>query len=1062
MGIQKGDQAGPSASSSTADPLIQTFGLLHVLDDLIRLRAADLVQHPILAYPSSDKDAALYNYYTGRDLDEMIDQSAAVLMNNGFQPKNGGTVALLTLSDLNMVIVFFALSRLGYTVMMLSPRLSSEACVSLLDEVNCDTIIYGQNGSIRSTLGGILQRKPVRCHPIPGISQGNPENALLILHRRRNLSAQSNQIALILHSSGSTGTPKPLYLTHRALMTHPLRGPGLTSFNPLPWYHLHGLSTALQAMWMQKTAFMWNAALPFTAPCVVSVLEAARPQSVAAVPYMLQLLVDSPRGIAALRQCKLVTYGGAPCPDELGDRLVSEGVPFGGSFGLTEAGLVAESVSRPTGDPYWNYLRFFDSIRPHIWMKPLGDVMYECVYLAGHAALTTSNSTEPPGSFHSQDVFTPHPTLPDRWKYVSRLDDRITLVNGEKVVPLPIEGIVKQDPLIHDAVVVGSGKPAPGILIFQTQAVEAAAISEEEYLREIWPTIQIANSRAERFAQITRDMVAILPYTATFPRTDKGSIIRSQVYLHYAKLIDNLYSRSEKLAGHLQLDFADTQSFLMQLCRDQLGLSLPSVTTSFLAAGIDSLKALHLRRLIVQRLRFDQDGLGRNVVYETGSIARLAEHICALQGGQNAAAVQSEATVMAGLIEKYSSFQKHTPGPAIFPNTKGVILTGATGSIGAHTLYELLHDKSISTVFCLTRRPSPLEAVLHGLGDRELYITPTQKAKIVALNSTLDEPNFGLDPEVIQSMQKSVTQIIHAAWSVNFNLPLTQFSPHIQGLHHLLQFSLSVHRPEPAVMLFCSSISTALASPLPSIPEEPMSICNAYMGYGQSKLIGEHIISVARRAGARCYSLRIGQVSGHSKKGLWNDSDALPLMVRSAIVLKALPELDHMCSWLPVDKLAAAIVEIGRACSASSRVHDASQRAGEMTFSHTDSETSGETALVDDSIYNVCNSREFSWSALLESLSRSGFQFEIVPFEKWMAMLGESEARGEEDVNPAVKLIEHYEKMYGGKSLLSSKTFRTNRAERDSETLRNGRLRIIEDGILGSYVRDWLTRWFTS
>jgi len=218
--------------------------------------------------------------------------------------------------------------------MMLSPRLSGEACVSLLDTVSCETIIYGNTGSIRTTMGEILQRKLVSCRPMPNAFLPDTESSILILRRNRSSEAQRNKIALILHSSGSTGTPKPLYLTHRALMTHPLRGPGLTSFNPLPWYHLHGLSTALQAMWMKKTAYMWNAALPLTADSVVSVLETARPESVAAVPYMLQLLVDSTRGIAALRECKLVTYGGAPCPDELGDRLVREGICFGGSFGL--------------------------------------------------------------------------------------------------------------------------------------------------------------------------------------------------------------------------------------------------------------------------------------------------------------------------------------------------------------------------------------------------------------------------------------------------------------------------------------------------------------------------------------------------------------------------------------------------------------------------------------------------------------------------------------------------------------------------------------------------------
>lgn len=236
-----------------------------------------------------------------------------------------------------MVVTFFALSRLGYTVMMLSPRLSAAACVSLLDVTGCDTILYGQTPNIRATMGEILRLKLVACRPMiqrAGLDEYASESTFVVLNRSRNPEVQTNKIALILHSSGSTGTPKPLYLSHKALMTHPLRGPGLTSFNSLPWYHLHGLSTALQAMYMRKTAYMWDASLPLTATSVVSALEAAQPESVQAVPYLLQLLVDSARGLDALRTCKLVTYGGAPCPDELGDRLVAEKVKFGGSFGL--------------------------------------------------------------------------------------------------------------------------------------------------------------------------------------------------------------------------------------------------------------------------------------------------------------------------------------------------------------------------------------------------------------------------------------------------------------------------------------------------------------------------------------------------------------------------------------------------------------------------------------------------------------------------------------------------------------------------------------------------------
>ncbi|KAG0160940.1 hypothetical protein PDIDSM_8472 [Penicillium digitatum] len=1038
MGIQSGSQAAQAGPSSNINPLVQEFGSLQVLEDLIHLRAADIIQQPILAYPRLENDPASYEYYTGKRLDAMINLAAIRLMDDGFKQatKSPSIVALLTLSDLNMVITFFALSRLGYTVMMLSPRLSGEACVSLLETVNCESIIYGQSPNIRSTLGDILRRRLVSCRPVLSCSLYNKlQSPSLVLHRNQN----SERIALILHSSGSTGTPKPLFLTHKAIMTHPLRGPGLTSFNTLPWYHLHGLSTALQAMWMRKTAYLWNATLPLTAEFVAQALEEARPESVAAVPYMLQILIDDPRGITALRQCKLVTYGGAPCPDELGDRLVSEGVHFGGSFGLTEAGLVAESISRPKDDPCWNYLKFFDNIRSYVWMKPISasESLFECVRFAGHPALTTSNSNEPPGSFHSKDVFTPHPTIAGRWKYISRLDDRINLVNGEKVLPLPIEGHIKQHPLVHDTVVVGVGKAAPGLLVLRANEPEANRLSDDEYLNAIWPTIQEANSQAEAFSQISRNMVHD-------PRT---------VYHEYNELIEGLYAEKQQLCENLQLDPVETELFLLQISDQELGISLAGVDANSFSGGIDSLKAIHFRRLILQHFKFEQTQTpGLNAIFEAGCISQLAQDICALQKGETRNDVESDVSVMTGLIKKYSVFERHTPRPYPFSGATSVLLTGATGSIGAHVLYELLNDDSISTVYCLTRRESSLEAILRTLVDKNLFISPEQKTKIVAFNSRIDQPDFrtSLDERTVRHMLDSVSLIIHTAWPVNFNLPLTEFEPHIQRLHNLIQFSLSVRSREPAVLMFCSSVSTALGSRSAKILEAPVDLDSAFMGYGQSKLIGERIVSNARRRGARAYSLRIGQVSGHSKKGLWNDSEALPLMIRSALTLGALPELSQTCSWLPVDKLASIILELARTC------------ATPVVFGESQASSSAVAEHVDDSIFNLSNSREFTWSSLLHTLQNCGFQFDVVPFEEWLLRLRRSETRGEELVNPAVKLLHHYETMHGKKSPLMQngpKTFMTEKAERSSVTLRKGGLRIIDDGILSCYAQDWLRRW---
>src|SRR5213078_4671350 len=107
------------------------------------------------------------------------------------------------------------------------------------------------------------------------------------------------------------------------------------------------------------------------------------------------------------------------------------------------------------------------------------------VFLAGYPALSVSNSDDPPGSFHSKDVFTPHPVIPERWKYVTRLDDRVTLLNGEKVLPLPIECCIRKHPLIREAVVVGIGKAVPGLLVFRSNA--AKGLSDNDFVDAIWP-----------------------------------------------------------------------------------------------------------------------------------------------------------------------------------------------------------------------------------------------------------------------------------------------------------------------------------------------------------------------------------------------------------------------------------------------------------------------------------------------------------------------------------------------------------------------------------------------
>lgn len=205
-------------------------------------------------------------------------------------------------------------------------------------------------------------------------------------------------------------------------------------------------------------------------------------------------------------------------------------------------------------------------------------------------------------------------------------------------------------------------------------------------------------------------------------------------------------------------------------------------------------------------------------------------------------------------------------------------------------------------MYCFCRGKNPILRVLRALGNSGVDVPKDGVAKIIALTTSLDEPDFGLDGDTISELRREVSLIVHGAWPVNFNLPLQSFEPQIAGLHNLLQFSLSVQRPEPAQIYFCSSISAALNAPentvIPEAPIEDFGYASR-IGYAQSKLVGEHVVRSAALVGARSYVLRIGQVVGDTVQGVWNDNQNIPLMIRTALRMRALPALDEVSQpWI--------------------------------------------------------------------------------------------------------------------------------------------------------------------
>lgn len=1104
------------------------YGKPIVIDDVVRLRAADEEQIPILAYPRHIDSVCDYEYFTGKQFDLLIDQACWALIEDGFKVNERTIVALYAESDLSYGVTMLALLRLGYKVMTISARLGVMACKGLLDSVDCRRVFFGSASRFKSTIGEACSAKPnMILRPMLKRSEfDRPESPVEPLMRSiSDKEADQNEIALIMHSSGSTGLPKPLYQCHAGFLADLLFGMGCHAFNPLPWFHLHGLLTSFQAMYKRKVAHLWNAHVPMTAEKMISAIKDVKPEILHCVPYILKIIAEVPDGIELMRGCKYVTSGGARVPDELGDMLVKEGVHLSSTFGLTETGHIGDAIHREPGDNSWNYIRLHSTASPHIVFNKVVDEtdgeVYEPVFLKSHPALMMSNSDNPPGSYHSGDLFVPHSKIPDAWKYIGRKDDRLTLANGEKINPMGMEGILRHHPLTRDVLMFGNERSHPGILIFQSQL--ALGMSRDEYIKAIAPALEEANSLADDFARLTPDMMVILPPDVEYPTTDKNNIIRAAAYRIFEGRINSVYSSDDSNADitngdssnenlatprtRLQLDVPALQKYLLELVEKVTGVELPDIDAEFFACGVDSLRAIQIRKALHRDLELGGTWLPTNVVYDARNVSGLAEMLHSLQNRETSSrrsegeVETEELRAMRALIKKYGRFGPYTRETQQTPKEDVVLLTGVTGALGAHVLYQLLQKSSVRHVYCLVRgsqdsRSRVFES-LQERGFKMAELSDDTKERFSAINTDdFSAKNLGLPLEMYHQIRSQVTLIIHAAWPVNFNIPLASFEPHIAGLNNMLQLAFQTPWKTPARVLFASSIATAYGTPrqpdgTPAVIGEgpiPKLSHTLGTGYARSKIVSEKICEKAAAAGGRIAVLRIGQIVGDVESGIWNPKESIPLMIHSSLVVGVLPLLEGeqgFCQWAPVDTMAASCLQAGDCLLDQASSDTGSKVNGIHTNGfHTnglngtsDNQTSngvdkkagilGKPAPITSAgqvrFYNLVPPHSHTWNeGVLPALRASGLQFEAVSFSEWLQKIASraAEMNGAAEIAlPALKLVDYYKALYQeptGK--FSIVHFDTSKSCRDLAALRDCP-HVVENGLVEKFLKSWMEVW---
>ncbi|MGL5076799.1 MAG: thioester reductase domain-containing protein, partial [Waterburya sp.] len=291
---------------------------------------------------------------------------------------------------------------------------------------------------------------------------------------------------------------------------------------------------------------------------------------------------------------------------------------------------------------------------------------------------------------------------------------------------------------------------------------------------------------------------------------------------------------------------------------------------------------------------------------------------------------------------------------------KGILLTGATGFLGAFLLRELLQQTS-ADIYCLIRAENNNQAQEKIENKLKSYLLwdISVKKRIIPVVGDLSQPLLGLSRDRFNAIAKSVDVIYHNGAWVNFTYPYSQLkAANVLGTQEVLRLAVT-SKVKPVHFISTIGVVGAADRQLETIEEDtPINHSeNIEDGYTQSKWVAEKIVTLGRDRGIPVSIYRPGRISGHSKTGVCNPDDHTFRMIRGCIQLGSVPQDDSMVNLTPVDYAVAAIAHL-------------SSQATSL----------GKT-------FHIFNPQPTPWEEVVNSVISLGYPLKQIDYQQWRKQL---------------------------------------------------------------------------
>jgi amino acid adenylation domain-containing protein/thioester reductase-like protein len=295
-----------------------------------------------------------------------------------------------------------------------------------------------------------------------------------------------------------------------------------------------------------------------------------------------------------------------------------------------------------------------------------------------------------------------------------------------------------------------------------------------------------------------------------------------------------------------------------------------------------------------------------------------------------------------------------------------VLLTGATGFLGAYLLSELLATTS-ARVHCLVRASDEAAAMsrIKEAAVRYELATPRDD-RVVPVAGDLGEPRLGLPDTAFRKLARDIDVIYHAGAMVNFIYPYQELrAANVSGTRQVIRLA-GLYRAIPVHYVSSTAVLAGLGvAGVREVTEEtPLAHPELLrMGYVETKYVAEELLRSASRAGLPVAIYRPLDIVGSVSTGAWSTSTEMCALIRFIVNTGLAPDIDLPLDFVPADACAAAIRHISASEGATGRT------------------------------YHLASSARAPLRVLVDRLRDRGYQVEEIAYCAWVKELARHAAR---------------------------------------------------------------------